>query len=457
MIRLKNKDREQMDMLNSSLWKAVLLFSLPIAFSNILQQLFNAVDIGVVGKFASDNDMTAVSANATVTALFINIVTGLSVGPNVIIAKLIGQDRKREIQDAVHTVIAFALIFGIVLMGIGEAVADPLLRVISTQESIFDLAKLYYRIYFLGIPFFVVYCFGAAILRSKGDTFRPLIILMISGVFNTALNLVLVILFHMGVAGVAIATSMSNALSAICILILLCRESDMVRLSWKKVRIHKEYLSKIIKVGFPAALQSAVFSISNVCIQKGINSFGEEATAGSMVGLTYEYYCFYLINSFSQAAITFTGQNYGARKLDRCKKIILVCSVEGMVLTIVLSSVFMIFGHPLTGLFTGNELIIMYALTRMQHIMTLEFLTGTYEIAGGVLRGTGRSLLPAIITVIGSVCFRIFWLFCIFPIKHSFGLLMSVYPVSWVLTAAMMYTAYYFVTRKVFNEESTLV
>lgn len=450
---VKVRKSNQMDMIHSSLWKCIFLFALPVALSNILQQLFNSVDMAVVGQFAGDNALAAVSANASVTALFINIISGMAVGPNVVIAKLVGQGRKKEVQDAVHTVIAFALFCGGCLFFIGELVAPLVLSAISTPVNILGLAETYLRIYFIGIPFFVLYNFGAAILRSVGDTKRPLYCLIFSGVLNALLNLLLVIVFQLGVAGVAIATSVSNMVSAGIILVLLLREQEMIRVSIAKVRIHKEYMIKILKVGTPAALQSAVFSVSNVCIQSGINSFGKNAISGSTVGLTFEYFTYYIINAFNQAAVTFSSQNYGARKIKRCKKICWICMAEGMSLTILLSGIFTIWGKVFVGFYTTNTIVMAYALIRMHHVMLIEFLTGSYEISGSVLRGLGYSLLPAIITVVGSVCFRIFWLFVIFPMRHTYDMLMTVYPVSWVLTGGMMLLAYFIVTKKVFVGE----
>lgn len=449
----KVRKSNQMDMIHSSLWKCILLFALPVALSNIMQQLFNSVDMAVVGQFAGDDALAAVSANSAVTALFINVISGLSVGPNVVVAKLVGQGRKKEVQDAVHTVIAFALVFGFILFGIGQVAAPLILSLISTPENILGLAKVYLRIYFVGIPFFVLYNFGAAILRSIGDTKRPLYCLMFSGVLNALLNLVLVIVFKLGVAGVAIATSVSNMVSAGIVLTLLLHEEELIRVSLGKIRIHKEYMMKIWKVGTPAALQSAVFSVSNVCIQSGINSFGENAISGSTVGLTFEYFTYYIIVAFSQAAVTFSSQNYGARELKRCKKICWICMTEGMLLTMVLSTIFTVWGRTFVGLYTTNTVVMAYALIRMHHVMMIEFLTGSYEIAGSVLRGVGYSLLPAILTVLGSVCFRIFWLFAIFPKRHTFDMLMTVYPVSWVLTGGMVLLAYFVVTKKLFSGE----
>ena len=449
----KVRKSNQMDMIHGSLWKCIFLFALPVALSNSLQQLFNSVDMAVVGQFAGDNALAAVSANSAITALFINVISGIAVGPNVVIAKLVGQGRKQEIQDAVHTVVALALVIGLLLLGIGQVFAPMLLSAISTPENIFGQATIYLRIYFVGIPFFVLYNFCASILRSVGDTKRPLYCLIFSGVLNALLNLLLVIGFKMGVAGVAIATSVSNMVSAGIILFLLHREEELIRVSFGKIKLHKEYVFKMWKVGIPAAIQCGVFSVSNVCIQSGINSFGKNAISGSTVGITFEYFVYYIIAAFSQAAVTFSSQNYGARELKRCKKLLLVCMTEGMVMTMLFSAIFTIWGKAFVGLYTTNTVVMAYALIRMHHVMMIEFLTGSYEITGSTLRGLGCSLLPAIITIVGSVCFRIFWLFVIFPMRHTFDMLMTVYPVSWVITGTMMLLAYVCVSRKLFAGE----
>ncbi|MBQ1688763.1 MAG: MATE family efflux transporter [Lachnospiraceae bacterium] len=453
---MRNKNtKNQMNILQGSLWKPVFLFSIPLALSSILQQLFNSVDVAVVGHFAGDHALAGVSANAAVTALFVNIFVGLSVGPNVAIAKYIGQNQKAAIEKVVHTVIAFALLIGVFMLFAGQFLAKPLLLFVATPNDVLPYAMTYLKIYFLGMPFLIFFNFGSAILRSTGDTQRPMCCLIISGIFNAILNVILVVAFHMGVAGVAIATSLSNALSAVIICYFLCKETSAIHVSFRKLKVNRIFLNQILQIGIPAAIQSGVFSISNVVIQKGINSFGRDAISGSSVGLTFEYFTFYIISAFAQAAVTFSSQNYGARNLTRCKKIYWICAAEGMGLTILLSAIFTIWGRPFTMLYTSNRIVIAYALIRMHHVMTIECLTGIYEISAGVLRGIGKSLLPACITILGSVCFRIFWIYVIFPKHQTFDLLMTVYPVSWIFTSLMMMTAYFIVSKKYFNSTTT--
>lgn len=440
-----------MDMINGPLPKNILLFSLPLAASSILQQLFNSADVAVVGKFAGSEALAAVGSNATVTALFVNIFVGLSIGPNVLIAKHIGEKKNERVQSVVHTSIAFAVICGLCMFILGQIIARPILVAIDTDADVLDKAVLYLRIYFAGMPFIVLYNFAAAILRSVGNTKRPLFCLIISGVINVCLNLIFVIIFKMEVAGVALATSIANAISCGIVIYSLIMEEETIRLKFRNISIKASSLKNMLMVGIPSALQSAVFSISNVLIQRGINYFGADATAGSATALNFEYFTFFVISAFSQACVTFTSQNFGAGKFDRCKRVCKICMIEGMVITIIMSSSFLIGIHPLLRLYTDDETVIEYAIIRMSHVMAIEFLTGTYEITGGALRGMGHSMLPALLTVLGSVCFRILWLFTVFEKYHSFGMLMVVYPVSWIITGTMVVIAYFVISRRVYS------
>lgn len=442
----------KIDMLDGSLSRGIMLFALPLAASSILQQLFNSADVAVVGKFAGSKALAAVGSNATITALFVNIFVGLSVGANVVIAKYIGENKKNKIKDVVHTTMSFALISGLLVMLLGQIIARPILVAIDTPEKVLDMAVVYLRIYFAGMPCIVIYNYGAAVLRSIGDTKRPLYCLVASGVINVLLNLVFVIGLHMSVAGVALATTISNIISATIIVIILMRETSEIHLDIRSICIRKSALLSILKVGAPSAIQSAVFSISNVLIQTGINSFGEDAVAGSSTALNFEYFTFFMINAFAQACVTFTSQNYGAGKYNRCKKVCRLCMLEGMLLTILMSASFIVGIKFFVALYTSDAAVKKYAYIRMTHVMAIECLTGTYEISGGALRGLGHSMLPACLTVLGSVGFRILWLFTVFKRFYSFGMLMIVYPVSWVLTGTMVLIAYFYVKNKQDNQ-----
>lgn len=451
----KKKASNQMDMLSGSIAKKMLIFTLPIALSSMLQQLFNATDIAVVGRFAGSNALAAVGANSSITALFVNIFIGLSVGANVVIANYVGQKRPEEITKVVHSVMKFALVSGVFIILLGQVLARPLLLLISTPSDVIGQATVYLRIYFVGMPFLVLYNFGASILRSIGDTKRPMYCLMASGIINVILNLLLVIVFHLGVAGVAIATAIASAVGAGLVIYFLCSEDDMIRLDFKKLKIDGRCLKQVIKIGAPAAIQSAVFSLSNVVLQSGINSLGSDTVAGSAAALNFEYLTYFVVNSFAQAAITFTSQNYGAGKLDRCKKVVIAGILEGVLCTAALSAVFTIWGPELVTIFTDEQTVMEYALIRMRHVMMLECIIAFYEVPGGSLRGMGHSLLPAVLTVIGSVCFRIVWMQTVFKKVHTFGVLMSVYPVSWIFTTAMVMTAFLLMSRKYFQREKS--
>lgn len=443
----------KIDMLSGSLAKKVMLFALPLAASSILQQLFNSADVAVVGRFAGNDALAAVGGNASVTALFVNIFGGLSVGVNVLIANRIGQGDTKQVSRIVHTVMAFSLISGVAIAVLGQFFARTLLAAIDTPADVIDLAVVYLRIYFAGMPFIVVYNFGAAILRSVGDTKRPMYCLVISGVINILLNLLFVIVFRMGVAGVALATMIANAISAGMLIFFLMREEQMLKLQLKCLKVVGADLKQVFKIGTPAAIQSAVFSLSNIIIQSGINSFGSDAVAGSSTGLNFEYFTYFMINAFAQATVTFTSQNFGAGNMERCKKTLKVSLVEGMGFTALMSAVFILWGDFFVSLYTPDSVIADFALTRMYHVMMLEALTGTYEMTGAALRGMGKSMLPAVLTVIGSVVFRIVWMYTVFAKWTTYPMLMNVYPCSWILTGTMVITAYVIVGRKLLRQK----
>ena len=317
MAQTKHKE---MDMLHGGLAGKLILFALPLAFSSILQQLFNSADVAVVGRFAGDTALAAVGSCVALVGIFVNLIVGLSVGPNAVLALLIGQNNREEINRTLHTVITFGAALGVGLMIVGWLTAKPILVLSGTPESVLDQALLYIFIYFLSIPFMLVYNFGSAVLRSYGDSRRPMYYLLISGTVNVILNLFLVIALQLGVAGVAIATVISNVLSAGMVLTHLARRNDDFAFRFRRMHIEKTPLLRILQIGIPAGIQGAIFSISNVFIQSGINSFGENAIAGSSLALNFEYFTYDIANAFAQAAVTFTSQNYGAGDLSRCKK-----------------------------------------------------------------------------------------------------------------------------------------
>lgn len=433
---------KEMDMLHGGLAGKLILFSIPLAFSSILQQLFNSADVAVVGRFAGDRALAAVGSCVALVGIFVNLIVGLSVGPNAALANLIGQKRRDRIQGMLHTILTFGVILGVVLMGIGMLVARSILELSGTPESVINEALLYIRIYFLSLPFMVIYNFGSAALRSFGDTRRPMYYLIVSGVVNVILNLLLVIYVHLGVAGVAIATLISNILSAALVTIYLSRREDEFKLRLQWMKIDGEDLKKVLLIGIPAGIQGAIFSISNVFIQSGINSFGEDAIAGSSLGLNFEYFTYDIAAAFAQAAVTFTSQNYGAGNLKRCRKIFWMCMLFGMGFTEILSVIFIVWADFFVSIYTTSAAVAVYGIIRMQHVCSLEGLTATYEVESSALRGMGKSIEPSIITILGTVVFRMIWMVTVFKMVPTYEMLMNVYVASWIFTGGAMFIIY---------------
>ncbi|MGN0441734.1 MAG: MATE family efflux transporter [Acutalibacteraceae bacterium] len=443
--------KHQINMTEGPLGKKILMFSLPLAGCSILQQLFNSTDVAVVGRFSSSTAIAAVGSNGPLINLMVLLFTGLSIGANVLISRYIGQNEKEKANEASHTVILLSLICGFFLSVIGQFFSEPILILMNTPSDVIELASLYLKIYFLGMPFLMLYNFGSAILRSIGDTGRPFYCLVISGVVNVLLNLLFVIVFQMSVAGVGIATVIADAVSAVLVMyFLFTEENEFIRISPKKIRIYKLHLKKILMIGIPAGIQGMVFSISNVYVQSAVNSLGSDAVAGSSVALNFEYITYYIICAFSQTAVTFTSQNYGARKYDRCKKIFRLCMLFGCSICGIVSVIFISGSNMFIGIFTESGEVAKYAFLRMAIVMLLEILTGTYEISCAALRGLGHSLSPAVITIFGSVVFRIVWIYTVFNVYHNYCALLLVYPVSWVLTGTAVTLAYFIVRKKEF-------
>ena len=435
-------------MLNGPLAGPIILFALPLALSSMLQQLFNAADTAVVGRFASSQAMAAVGSNSSVINLVVALFVGLSVGTNVVIASLIGRGRKEEIPTAVHTAVVVALISGVLLLFVGIGIARPMLTLMNTPEDVLDLAVLYLRIYFLGMPFIMLYNFGAAILRSKGDSTRPVYALICGGVLNVLLNLLLVIVFHLHVIGVASATVTSNVVSSFLVMWFLLHEEDEFRLNPKNLQIHRGSLMQMIRIGLPAGLQGVVFSLSNTVIQSGVNSFGSSASAGSAAALNFEIIAYYIVNSFNQATVTFTSQNYAAGKYDRVKKVFRLAILFTVIGAGTLDFLFIAGRHFTLSLFTTDPEVFKYAVIRFTHILAFQWMVSSYEISGSAMRGMGYSMTPTVITIFGTCVFRIFWVLTLFPRHRDFGFLLYVYPASWLITGSLVLLAYFLVCRK---------
>lgn len=437
-----NTTKEKVDMLNGPLFMKILIFALPLAASSLLQQLFNSVDVAVVGRFASSKALAAVGSNAPVISLLINLFIGISMGANVVISNHLGQRDEQSIRHAISTVTLVAAISGLLLMCIGIGVARPILELMDTPSDVLDMAVLYLRIYFIGIPFFLIFNFGAAILRSVGDTRRPLYILVVAGIINTVLNLIFVIGLGMSVEGVAIATAVANAISAAWIIQLLRKEPGALQLQFKHLRIYKKELKRMLQIGVPAGLQGMVFSISNVVVQSAINGYGAAAIAGSAAAVNFEYYCYYIIVACNGAAISFIGQNYGAQKYDRVRRIYRICLLMGLIGCFIANALFTWQNQFFLSFFTTDAEVIHYGAIRMEGVLLFQFIACSYEVTGSALRGMGESMLPTIMTVFGTCILRIIWVFAVLPHYTGFAHLLQVYPLSWVLTGTMVIIAY---------------
>ena len=441
-----------MDMLNGGIAGKLILFSLPLAFSSILQQLFNSADVAVVGRFAGDQALAAVGSCVALVGIFVNLIVGLSVGPNAVLASLIGQKKRERIPGMLHTVLTFGAALGVFLMLLGMLTARLVLEASGTPESVMAEALLYIRIYFLSIPFMLIYNFGSAALRSFGDTRHPMYYLLASGIVNVILNLVLVICFRLGVSGVAIATVISNILSASLVIHCLHRRRDEFQFRFHHMRIKWADLKKVLIIGIPTGIQGAIFSISNVFIQSGINSFGEDAIAGSSLALNFEYFTYDIANAFAQAAVTFTSQNYGAGNFKRCRRIFWLCMLFGIGFTEILSVVFILWKGFFVSIYTTSQAVAAYGIIRMERVCALEGLTATYEVESAAMRGMGRSLEPSVVTILGTVVFRMIWLVTIFKMVPTFGMLMNVYVASWIFTGGVLFVIYYMYSRKAFAQ-----
>ena len=436
--------KQKLDMLSGSLWNKIPQFALPVAATAILEQLFNASDIAVVGNFsgaASTIAVAAVGANSFVISLVVNFFIGIALGANVVIANAIGREDTDAVHRAVHTAVVVSVIGGMFVTIFGELAAGTVLRSLNVPEEVLPYALLYLRIYLLGMPVILLYNFEAAIFRSIGDTRVPLQTLAFSGILNVLLNLFFVIVLHMTVNGVATATVISNAISSVLLFVRLRRSDKAIHLDWKELRIDRKSLQKILQIGFPAGIQSAVFSISNIVIQSAINSLGTVVMAASSAAFNIEVVAYDVLNSFSQAGTTFVGQNYGAGKLDRCRKTLVLCLVEdalasGIAILLVLGS-----GHFLLSIFNRDPEVIALGYTRLMTVFTAYFFSMLYEVMSGYLRGFGISLVPALLTMLGVCGVRILWIATAFPRNRTFQTILLAYPLSLAATAVLILLA----------------
>lgn len=447
----RKQEGVRIDMLNGGLFRKILIFALPLMGSGALQQSFNSVDVAVVGRFASSQALAAVGSNGLIISLIINLFVGISVGVNVVIAHYIGQKDTIRIKGAIHTAATIAVASGLFLLVFGIIIARPLLEALDTPTDVLDLAVLYLRLYSLGMPFMMIYNFGAAILRSMGDTKRPFYSLIVAGIVNTVLNLLLVIVFGMGVAGVAISTVISNIVNAGIIVYILVNETGPFKLTIKEMTIVRPELKKMLRIGLPAGMQGMVFSISNVFILATVNGFGSDAMAGSAAALNFEYYCYFAISAFAQAAVAFVSQNYGAGQTVRCDKIFRQSMLLSILSCGILNVVIFWQKDLFIGIFTSQPEVIHYASIRISCVLLFQFIASSYEISAATMRGLGYSMTPTILTIFGTCLLRLLWVYTVCPRYHDFKVLMSVYPLSWVITGIAVCTAYYIVRKKAFS------
>ena len=428
---------DNIDMLHGPLAGKLLRFTLPIALSSMIQQLFNAADTSIVGYFDSADALAAVGTNTEIVALIVTLSAGLSLGANILLAEHIGRGEHRHIPAIVQTAILLATAAGVCGLMIGQGIARPLLRLIRTPADIFPAAESYLRIYLLGYPFLLLYDFGAAILRARGDSRYPFVALVLSGLANVVLNLLFVLVFHLGVAGVAIATAASTLFSAALVLRRLQKDA-LFHLSLRHPRPQWGYIAAILKTGIPSAVQGAVFCFANIFVQASINRFGSVAIAGSTIAMNFEYFTYYAITAFGQTATTFESQNYAAGQLHRCRKIFWLCLLLSTLCSLGLIVPIVVFRSFFAGLFSGEEAVTGEACVRILGILLFEPLCNLYEIPAGALRGAGHATLPAAGTMLGTCAFRILWICTAFRTHPSLPWLYRAFPLSWITTILLI-------------------
>lgn len=431
-------------MLHGSIWNKLIQYALPVAATGILEQLFNASDVAIVGNFTGSARtvcVAAVGANSPIVGLLLNLFIGIALGTNVVIATAIGSGDHKTVKKAVHTSVIMAVVGGFIVTILGELLIGYLLPMLNVPDEVLPYALLYIRIYLIGMPVILLYNFEAAIFRSIGETKMPLKALAVSGVINVLLNLFFVIVLHMTVNGVAIATVISNLISSVILLRKLLHTDQLIHLDIHELRFDCSVFKKIMRIGLPSGIQSAVFAVANIVIQSAINSLGTVVIAASSAAFNIEIFAYYMMNAFSQACTTFTGQNYGARQLKRCRKVLLLCIIEDAIATASAIALVLFFGKSLLAIFNSDPQVVNIGYTRLMTVFFAYIFSMLYENMSGYLRGFGISLLPAILTVIGVCGVRLLWIFTVFPAHRTFQAIMLVYPVSLATTAVLIFIA----------------
>ncbi|MGE5633252.1 MAG: MATE family efflux transporter [Caulobacteraceae bacterium] len=435
-------------MCDGPLFSKIVLFSIPLILTGVLQLLYNAVNIVAVGRFVGSNALAAVGSTTSLINLIVNLFIGLSIGASVVMAKYYGAGQQKDANETVHTAIAISTISGIILTVFGVLMAKPLLQAMGTPDDVLEHAVLYMKIYFLGMPASMVFNFSSAILRAIGDTRRPLYFLTISGIINVVLNLMFVIAFHMNIAGVAVATVISQYISLVLILISLIYSDGCVQLRWRKIRFYKDKLFAIIKIGLPAGMQGIIFSLSNVLIQSSVNSFGSTVMAGNTAAMNIEGFVYISMNALYQAALNFTGQNIGAKKYNRVAHILGVCLISVTVVGVTFGGLSYLFAKNLLGIYTVDPDVIATGITRMGYVCVPYFICGIMDVLVGSLRGMGYSVLPMLASIVGVCGIRITWIYTIFAVNHNLETLYISYPISWAITACVHLICFVFINRK---------
>lgn len=442
------KKSYEMDMCSGPLLGKILVYAIPLMLSGILQLLFNAADVIVVGRFAGHESLAAVGSTSALINLLINVFIGLSIGANVLVAQYFGAGKEKEVQDTVHTAITISLICGLALVFLGIFAAGPLLKIMGTPDDVLEKAILYMRVYFTGMPVLMLYNFGAAILRAVGDTKRPLYFLIAAGVVNVILNLGFVILLHMGVAGVALATVLSQCISAMLVCRCLMKSDSAYRLDLSRLGVRWRTLKRIAQIGLPAGFQGAVFSISNVLIQSSINAFDSVAMAGSTASANLEGFVYNAMNAVHQTNLSFTSQNLGGGKFERINRILLLCLGVVTVVGVVMGGGFVLLGPQLLRIYSSDPEVIRFGMVRLTIICGMYFICGWMDVLVGSLRGLGSSVIPMFVSLAGACGLRIVWIFTVFQWHHSLNVLYLSYPVTWVVTAAAHLICFMMIRRK---------
>lgn len=453
-IQKKSIRSYEMDMCSGPLFMKIVAFAIPLMLSGILQLLFNAADIIVVGRFAGSESLAAVGSTSALINLMVNVFLGLSIGANVLVAQFYGAQRMKDLEETVHTAILLAVFGGAALIFLGIFFAVPILVMMGTPEEVLPLSVLYIKIYFLGMPVTLVYNFGSAILRAVGDTRRPLYFLLFAGVINVILNLIFVIGFSMGVAGVALATVISQCVSAALIIQCLVRSDAPYGLRRDKLKISAEKVKMIVKVGLPAGIQGAIFSISNVLIQSSINSFGSVAMAGSTAAANIEGFVYTSMNAVYQTALSFTSQNYGARKFERITKTLLYCLGLVVVVGVALGDGAVLFGRKLLSIYSSDPQVVEYAMMRLQIICGVYFICGMMDTMVGSLRGLGYSVVPMLVSLTGACALRVVWILTVFGMSRTLEVLYLSYPVSWTITFLAHVICYIVIRRRIAGRQA---